>query len=155
MFILFGLVELSFVVILRNSKMSYYCLQHHLMNTAQLLTVHPTTTNRPTTVYQLICTRCTLLAESLRSSRLIQEDRRRLQEDRRRLCQQGTPDVDNLNNLNVGTFGLPDHENYKRFSQQTKCNKQTYKLNNFKHERTHVSVTAKPTKLQLRAKQEL
>ena len=106
----FGLVELSFVVILRNSHMSYYCLQHHLMNTAQLLTAHPTTTNRPTTVYQLICTRCTLLAESLRSSRLIQEDRRRL-------CQQGTPDVDNLNNLNVGTFGLPDHENYKRFSQ--------------------------------------
>ena len=98
------------LTILRNSHMSYYCLQHHLMNTAQLLTAHPTTTNRPTTVYQLICTRCTLLAESLRSSRLIQEDRRRL-------CQQGTPDVDNLNNLNVGTFGLPDHENYKRFSQ--------------------------------------
>ena len=49
-------LELSFVAILRNSHMS--CLQHHLMNTAQLLTAHPTTTNRSTTVYQLICTRC-------------------------------------------------------------------------------------------------
>ena len=26
------------LTILRNSNMSYYCLQHHLMNTAQLLT---------------------------------------------------------------------------------------------------------------------
>ena len=27
------------------------------------------------------------------------------------------PDVDNLNNLNVGTFELAGHENYKRFFQ--------------------------------------
>ena len=39
MFIFFGLVELSFVAILRNSHLSYYCLQHYLMDTAQLLTV--------------------------------------------------------------------------------------------------------------------
>ena len=62
--------------------MSYYCLQHHLMNTAQLLTapLQPP-------------------IDQLQSTNL------------------SAPDVDSLHNLNVGTFKLANHENYKRFFQ--------------------------------------
>ena len=50
------------------------------------------------------------------------------------------PNVGNLYNLKVGTFGLAHHENYKRFSKfpvdnQSGINKPIYKVNNVKYKK--------------------